>query len=809
MKKRNRKICILLALVVMLSAISFSGCGEGQETFSVGQWLMLVNQTFGMKGYQSSEPYFDNVPEGSAYFEAVQTAAEWGVIDRSAPIDVEEGLTWKTVLLSLVNVGDFLPKDATDEEKVDYAIEHFDSTIRTYWMKRSIGVDKAVFLLGIAHEQWAGATFDHVIEKLTYQEDVVDLIGGDIAAEDCVVSGDLVKLPVSSGVKLEEGQLYVLPAGAGHYAAQVYRADKVYQDDEYLYIENSPDEIALEEVAEELFVEESYMPDMEKAVVYDGNGNILSVGSELSALAPHAGGSGVYMARLNDGEVQGHAAKQLADTKKISVKIDGFEVSYEYATKGKFHFKASVASDNLLDSKTAKLQTEASAEINHLEVTNQIDWGLWKGLESASLKLNYETKLTGSIKSSYQFAKFTVAPYDNRNSGFLTNLKNSSFKSNSAKGAKTIKIASVDFCSIGVARVCLDINLTISANGSFSLSVTEAGTKGLEYRNGNLRVINDSTRNTETQLKGSVELLGGIGPALYVVGLKKKIIGLQLQVGIKGEAKITSHLADSEMHLIEEADFGEESPEAFMELTSVEITTDAATMETAAKAQGGIYKRTMSESVRLHVDICADLSAYFLLRIELAGESLAADMMGGIKSFEILGKKDARLLSVHVDNGDWVSAWANRKAGWNVDSAACTLKYVPFDKEEGAEEQAEGEAGAEQGAENADMGDGSWERNSIDIKGDMIVLDRIMLTASIGDQSRVVVVSIPEGYGAEDLSFTSSNKAVATIDASGAFTAKAEGSTVIAVSTVDGRHKAYCAIIVLSEEPDSFTPIDI
>ena len=801
MKRAERTTAIILALIILTSSIQLTGCGKNQNTISVGQWLAMVNQAFGMETYQSEIPYFENIPRGSTYFETVQIAIEWEVIDKEQDIDVEEKLNWKTALITLMNVGNFLPADTSEEEKIEYAIEHFDKSIRTYWMKRNIEVDRAVSLLEIAHRQWAGATFDHVTEEVIYKPDVVDFTQEGKEIDNYVIEGNLVKIPRSSAEEIKEGDVYVLPVGEDNFLVQAYKADRVYQDEEYLYIENSTEELGLEDVAEEIFVEETYMPTMEKAIIYDGNGNILSVGAALSPVSYTEDGSPVYAANLPRADEEGYRFEHTADVKK-TIKVDGYDVGYEFGKSGNFYFKASISSQEESKSKTTKLKTTASAEISNLEITNEIDWGLFKGLKSASLKVNYRTAIKGAIEASYKPPAMIVAPYNNGNGKFWSNLKRSYLKSETDKGAKTIKIASVDVYSIGLARACLDVNLKIEADGSFSVTITESGTKGIEYRNGNVRVINDSTRNTDVQLEGSIELTGGIGPAIYLIGLKEKVIGAQIRIGIGGEGRIATHLADPEMHLIDEMDFGEETSAPFIALNSAEITTDSATIEAIAQARGGVYKGTASE-IPLHADVCIDIGAYFILRLELESNGLVGDLIGGGKSWELLGKDNARLFSMHVGNFDWALAWANKKVGWNVGTAACTLKYVPFDSEGDAKDEEALEDEKENPGDSGDTEDGQH----IEMDGEMIVLDSVMLTASTGENQRIVIKKIPEGYTPDDLQFQSGDEKVVTVDENGNFIGVSEGSTVITISTKDGKYKAYCAVTIFDNEKVEFTPM--
>lgn len=77
-----------------------------------------------MDSYVQEKPYFANVTKEDTYFKEVQIATEWDIIDASQIIDVNKCITWKEALLSLVNAGNFISADSTDDEKIDCAIKN-------------------------------------------------------------------------------------------------------------------------------------------------------------------------------------------------------------------------------------------------------------------------------------------------------------------------------------------------------------------------------------------------------------------------------------------------------------------------------------------------------------------------------------------------------------------------------------------------------------------------------------------------------------------------------------------------------------
>ncbi len=802
---KKRIVSLILVLTLLISSLSLTACGGKENYISVGQWLTLVNQTFGMESYQSTIPYFKNVSEDNPFFSAVQIAKEWDVIDSDTELDVEKNLTWQEALITLVNVGNFTGSEASDDEKIQYAIENFDDSIREYWLERDVPVDEAMVLLGTAHHKWTNSTYDHVTEEITFKEGIVELnnLNGQLNYR---IDGNVVIIPIGENINVKSGDIYVLPANNTYPFVQTFKAESVQSDNEFIYITNSTEDVAIEDIVEELFIQETFEPTMENAVVYDANGNVISVGENISKLGIYniADGSAMQNVQSN----RDYNASQMGATIGKTIKVDDVEISYEIAVDGKLDFKASIKSDNLLDSDDTKLQANGSVKISNLKITNDVDYGIVKGLKHASLKVDYKTTTSAGLSLKNDLVDKIVAPYNNANNKFLTNLKNSSLKDRDAKGAKTIKICSVDVYSVGVARVCLDIGLKISANGSVSVTVTESGSKGLEYKNGNLRVINDCTKDTDVELKGSLELTAGIGPGLYVVGLKKQIIGAQLNVGLGAEASVTAHLADAEMHLLEETSSGGESPEMYEALLVADITADANSIAAIAEDQGKEYKA--QGSVKLHCDVCTDIKGYFILRISLTDESLAADLLKGkVKvSWEILGKNNAKLFNVHIDNLDF----ENASFTLGNKDAICSYKYVPFDEKEEAETEIETQTEVETGETELSQNEVTETTDTetdVEFSGDMITLDAVVFEIKVGENGRIAINGLPKGYTVDDITYKSNDSKVVSVDANGNFKGLQEGTAMITISTKDGKYKQYCAISVWSDEEIEFSPVEL
>ena len=793
----KRLISIILLIATLFTFASpLAGCSAKNDTvLTVGQWLMMINDAFGMQSYIEEKPYFENISSSSPYYETVQIAAEWDVVDKNAAIDVEKTLTWETALVTLVNAGNFVDAESGNEKKVKYAIENFDESIRDYWMNRNIQYQKAVVLLATAQEKWANKRYDENIENISYNENVIDL--ADSVKTDYAVNGNQVAISSELVGEIEEGDVYVLQSQDNPLEYTYYKAEQISTSNGTTYISNSDEELELEDVAEEIQLQGTIIPTAENTVICDGNGNVIGGPSVVNQ--EYTGGTPKV-------ELLGYTPTALSN--KHTFKIDGYEISLSYDLNGEIDMKIEVETDNLLPKdKPGELKAAASFAINQLKVSHDFDFGIVKGLKSAMLKVDYEVQNEFGASYSGKPIDLVAAPkYSNGNGKFLTNFKRAVMKDRGSSGAqtiaskKTIKICSLNIYNAGVAKICLDVNLQVALDGSFTVSITYSGTSGVEYKNGNLRFIKSNKKSVEAELKAKAEVTLGFGPALYLVGLKKQLLGIEARLGVGAKASVKWHLADAEMHLIEEMNLSGDPPEDYQGVGNITIEADAEAIQAVAAAQGGVYTAQAGARINLHVDTCLDVDIYGILRFGLTDSSYAAKFIGGkvTTTCTVLSDKNCTFFNYHVDN--W--AFANGVVTWGKAASEdnCTLKYVPFDS---AEEETESTETTETGTT-----DGTESTGPL-VDGNFIILSEVWADVAVGDKYCITISQLPEGYGLENIVYETANSKVATVSAKGVVTGVAEGDTVITVKTADGRCFAAIAISVSAGTVVEFEGIEV
>lgn len=778
----KRIIAMLLVVIsIMTSLTSLSGCSkQNEQTLTIGQWLGMINTAFGMESFTNDEPYISTIGKNDEYFNTVQIAAEWEVIDENQVINPRETLKWKDALVTLINAGDFISKKATDTQRIDYAINNFDKNIRTYWMDRYIDVASATNLLIIAQEKWANRTYDTPVEKVQYSKQVKDMSGSDIKVVQDNPSENKLILSGEGASKISEGEVFVLPSTNNSLSPKGYKAERIVKENGVTTIETG--EIKeLGDFVDELYIENTFSPDLTQAEIYDGNGKLVRTQGNVIPQAYNLNEEPKIVNLLATSNLNGNIVP-LADKTDFSFETESCKVN------------VSIKSDGL----SAKIEVPFSenwkgyyeVELSNFKVTNKIDYS-WFTLHSAEVKVDYTTKNSIGINREILKKEAVFAPkWSNGNGKFLTNLKKSVWKNNkNSKGAKIIKLGSINIASIGVASFSVDVIAKLNVDGSLEVSCTETGCKGIEYKDGNCRIINTSDKDTDVKFRCNAEGTVSITPTVNAFGFA--VIGFKGEVGLGAESSATLHLVDPDNHLLEEISTSDIAPEAYEETTPIGLSADVEEIKKLANLQGGTYEKE-TNNVNLHLDTCIDINVYFILKIGIEETTMAGKLLNGInitKEWEICGSNNSKICNLHIENFDFISAFKN--ISFFTDKDQCTQKYKPF----------EGESETDSKEKNKD------QNNKKVSFGEVLTISSMKEILMPNKESTISVVQLPKGYELKDVIYNSSDMNIVSVDKNGVITGRSEGSTTIVVSTKDRKYSCACSVTVIEEKKNNFTPL--
>jgi len=807
----KRIIAIFLVVVTVLSSVlTLNGCGATTEedALTMGQWLTYVADSFGLQNYTSEEPYFKKIDKKNSFFSVFQSSAEWNIIKPSDEITPDTALTWNDVMISLVNAGEFLGEDATDEEKIDYAIRNFDSSVRKYWGKRYIKLKQAIPLLDKAQELWVGKEFTKKIEKAEFSDEVVNLIE-DKDLKYTSMENKII-IPESEGANLNVGDIYTLPGNANHNAS-INKIKSVENIDGNLVITND-DSFTEDEASQyvgEVIIQETSSPDFTQiSGIYDQNGNPIAVEAGDVANVDNMNSTSwmnakvtplTYTKKQEDVDV---IPTGIFDNAKGSLKftVDKWEVAIT-TTKDSFSVKLA----RTLDKAQNRYRQETSeaflqTTFDDVKLTKDVDFS-WGKLHSATVKLDYKTTIEGGItverensvgkdtpegSGTSQTLKSIVSGYKNALSTITQGVNNSKYSESE------IYICKLALANGGIASVDFVVKGKVTASGELKLVIEVESAQGIQYKNGNIRYIKSKDVDVNFVAEGKLEIT--IGPGLEIAILEKWVlINLSVDLGAGVTLEMTAHLLDIEGHQLYSGP-AEINADDAEELASEKSYTTAEEINAFAMEQGGTwsnYENQKGQSIEVVRGACFEWKLYPIVRFGLNGKSLVNDLakkFGVSLSIEILGSKNT-LLKGHIDG---FTNFSNMVNSSNVleglgallgIGAECIYDFKPWDN----------------AVEEADKLDDEMnvEQKELSIT-ENIVLSTFRVSLSVGQTAEITITGLPKGYDFKDIEAKSEDKKIANIDVKkGIITAGDEcGTTQIVVSTKDGKYKAYCAVTV-------------
>lgn len=165
MKKIRKQMIALFTCSILLGSC-LSGCGgdENAKTgITQGEWLAMINETFGMYSYDSETPHIKEIKKNHPQFRDVQIAYEWGLIDEDS-FDIEETVTKGFVSKTLVEV---VGEDSTKKMNLDQITELAEKEGYVTFSydgkgdgKRTVNREDAIMSLGASKEKWLHCDYE-------------------------------------------------------------------------------------------------------------------------------------------------------------------------------------------------------------------------------------------------------------------------------------------------------------------------------------------------------------------------------------------------------------------------------------------------------------------------------------------------------------------------------------------------------------------------------------------------------------------------------------------------------------------------
>lgn len=809
--KRFLALVLVLCTVISL-CVPMSGCGKPTADLKMGVWLGLMSDSFGMSEYRTKEPYFAKVSSADPAFDVFQMAAEWNILEPNDTVTSDKLVTWKEALVTLVNCGRFLGEDATEEEKIEYAIQTFDPEIREYWMNRNITMDQAVVLLDKAADLWANKTFPEAVEEIELTDDVLNLLDEDV---DYEVSGNVVKMDAVLVEGLKEGDYYTLPGEAGVAEGSMNRVASIEIEDGVATIVND-DALSDEDIMEKVVSgtsRGSEPVDFNNIVaIYDAQGRAIysadtGIDATLTSIDDEYADILCTTLENSGNTIQAQKTGFFSDLMGKPLTLDLGD-----GLKGTISFESNSASlkveqSRAKDSKYRNMSesTYITSKISNVKLNKDVNMSGFS-VKSAYMTLDYKTSVsigkkyseTNKVGTQLQDGQMKKNHLSTIVSGYaqaVGNLKKQVYETKYSNNS--IYICRFTVAGNGLAGVDFIMRGKVTASGTVELTLTMEGTRGVEYVGGNLRCVGKNSPSVEAKMEGNFEITMELGFEVRV--LKSAVGSATIEAGVGASLASKAYLIDEEWHKLYDGDASLDASSA-NDMMEVNYETSSEDILELAKSEGGSWKGyTPDATVNISARVCIDWKLYPILKIN---GRIDAINKGVTKTFF---DSDNIILTGHIDiPNNIVNALAadGLFAGF-LDlfgvGASCSYEFKPWD--ESTEETTE-----------TTVADGTEETYVDDdniMIADAIILSTQRIFLEQNQSASISVTGLPKGYSINDLVVVYTSEQGINVNlANGTVTSKGTAGTFSAiVKTSDGKYETAFAVTVSEPAKGSFVGV--
>ncbi|MCR4950801.1 MAG: hypothetical protein K6A40_05710, partial [Solobacterium sp.] len=262
-------------LPVLILAALFCGCAgkNPADAYTLGEWIVRLTEQAGIEQYDQKTPYFINVPQNSPYFNSVQAAVEWGVLNRGHAFDPDEKLSREWTAYTLMNLmgyeKDGLNANVKDLQKTQFR-EQVQAAVASGLMRtdRRNLFDPSALISRSEAEQYLAAVIGNInhpdldtVSQTVFRDDLTvhEASPEDLDSEamickirdQSVKPGDLIVLKLTDGMQY----LTVTEVHQGYVRVREAEPDELFSEI-WMEGESSLDPEHAEIIAEDAVIQE-------------------------------------------------------------------------------------------------------------------------------------------------------------------------------------------------------------------------------------------------------------------------------------------------------------------------------------------------------------------------------------------------------------------------------------------------------------------------------------------------------------------------------------------------------------------------
>ncbi|MBR0413700.1 MAG: zinc ribbon domain-containing protein [Clostridia bacterium] len=165
-------LCIGIILTLILSSLFQSGTGDIGAGMTRAEWVMQLAESFELKGYANATPRFSDVSQSDPCFTAVQSCAEWDIIDSGGEFYPNQTATNEFAIISGVKAIGLDLIQATENGKhvkSDSAILRYFSSYGVHLSKKdALTKENAVAILETVAQIYSSLEMEQQIDYKLY-----------------------------------------------------------------------------------------------------------------------------------------------------------------------------------------------------------------------------------------------------------------------------------------------------------------------------------------------------------------------------------------------------------------------------------------------------------------------------------------------------------------------------------------------------------------------------------------------------------------------------------------------------------------
>ncbi|MBR2810182.1 MAG: hypothetical protein IKD69_02270, partial [Solobacterium sp.] len=590
---------------MVLTALT-GGCRPAVAApLTFGAWIMELNEKAGIQGYQTTKPYYVNVGEDSIFYEDVQAAVEYKVLDVNYPFDPDAQLTKEMTAYTLVNlmgrsenastqgisdINDALYKDQV-AGAVSTGLMKLDDR-HLFHPRQVLSKEEAESYLDLAVSYINHKGIEDTVSRVVWKDDIPMIQQQPTSFDPGTLTAEFAE-----DTGLSEGDYVSWADEAG--TPMVYRvtAAQATETGERVNLE-VPDLTGLTEEMEfsgsdELDFSNAQIT-LEDGTVINGSGYHSDPHLSLMSTRPltkslSIAGYNVSLS-VSSSAVKAEAKKKLASGADVyaALKLSGLSASYQFKTK----------EDDVRD---------------------------------AYFRLDFDTEESlGMKKADYKelYGDFSELKADAFPGALVSMWKS---KADTLEDTLTLCTIKVPMPSNPTLSLQVKLQLILSANGKAQITLLQENSIGCEIRDGSFRLINEHDHTASASVSATSRISGA--SRFDLCFLNATLMDARLSAGARMNYATTLHLYDEE---------GNDNA------VSADVPLDYADEMAAGNSD---------------VLVCGDVKAYWTADAVLNSSDSLAGRLGFGRTFNILNAENAPLfpgMKNHIENLQFVDHCTRR-----------------------------------------------------------------------------------------------------------------------------------------------------